>query len=429
MRPTCPSRSDRLESAPRPVSPSSGSARIPQLDGIRGLAILMILLWHCLAGYLDLSRQWSLWVLRVLNLAWTGVDLFFVLSGFLIGGIMLDYGRARNFLPVFYLRRALRIVPIYYLLLLSFVLARWAGLPERYPELSRFFAPGPPLAAYFGFLQNFFFAAAGHGGPEWLSVTWSLAVEEQFYLCLPFVIFLVPRRRLAGVLIGLVLATPLLRIMLFDLPPRPGYADYLLMPARADSLLLGVLGAWLVRQPHLRSWLEQHRPAVYGALGLLAAGVLALHQAYISYIALAMMAGGYTWIALFYWGLILTAVTEHRGPVAWLTRLRPLRDLGRISYCVYLIHLVVPPLAHAVLLRQAPALRTWTDAAVTAGAVAATLGLAALSWRFFESRLVAWGHSFQYRFDPTTQPDRAGQPAPTWASAPTSTSDPKGTAT
>lgn len=94
------------------MSTSSGSSRIPQLDGIRGLAILMILLWHCLAGYLDLSRGWSLGVLRVLNLAWTGVDLFFVLSGFLIGGIMLDYGRASNFLPVFYLRRALRIVPI-----------------------------------------------------------------------------------------------------------------------------------------------------------------------------------------------------------------------------------------------------------------------------------------------------------------------------
>lgn len=137
------------------------------------------------------------------------------------------------------------------------MLARWAGLPERYPELSKFFGPGPPLAAYFAFVQNFFFAAAGHGGPEWLSVTWSLAVEEQFYLCSPFVIFLVPRRRLG-----------------------------------------------------------------------------------------------------------------------------------------------------AVLLRQAPVLRTWTDAAVTAGAVAVTLGLAALSWHFFESRLVAWGHSFQYRLD------RPAQPAP-----------------
>lgn len=409
------------------MSTSSGSLRIPQLDGIRGLAILLILLWHCLAGYLDLSREWSLWVLRVLNLAWTGVDLFFVLSGFLIGGIMLDYGRASNFLPVFYLRRALRIVPIYYVVLLSFVLARWAGLPERHPELSKFFAAGPPLAAYFAFVQNFFFAAIGHGGPEWLSVTWSLAVEEQFYLCLPFVMFLVPRRRLGAVLVGLVLATPLLRIMLFDVPPRPGYADYLLMPARADALLLGVLGAWLVRQPHYRRWLEQHRPAVYLALGLLAAGVLALHQAYISYIDFAMMAGGYTWIALFYFGLILAAVTEQRGPVAWFTRWAALRYLGRISYCVYLIHLVVPALAHALLLRQAPVLRTWTDAAVTAGAVAVTLGLAALSWHFFESRLVAWGHSFQYLLDRPVQPAPAEPPAagPVPASQPASDPAPK----
>jgi len=396
------------------VKTEPSGQRIPQLDGIRGLAILMVLLWHCLAGYLDLNREWSLWVLRVLNLAWTGVDLFFVLSGFLIGGIMLDYGRASNFLPVFYLRRALRIVPIYYLLLLSFMVARWAGLPERYPELGKFFSPGPPLVAYFAFVQNFFFAAAGQGGPEWLSVTWSLAVEEQFYLCLPVVIFLVPRARLGLVLASLVLATPLLRIMLFDLPPRPGYADYLLMPARADALLLGVLGAWLMRQPAIRTWLEQHRAVVYGLLGLLAAGMVVLHQAYVGYIAFSMMAGGYTWIALFYFWLILTAVTEQRGPVAFLTRRSSLRYLGRISYCVYLIHLVVPPLAHAVLLRQAPVLRSWTDAAVTVAAVAVTLGLADVSWRFFESRLVAWGHSFRYHFD---QPTSSG-PAPQTSNTP-----------
>jgi peptidoglycan/LPS O-acetylase OafA/YrhL len=361
------------------------------------VAILLVLLWHCVAGLLDQELTWARPVYRALNLTWTGVDLFFVLSGFLIGGIMMDHGAARNFLQVFYLRRTLRIFPIYYLLLLSFLVAHGLGLANRWPGLAEYFAAGPPWWAYVTFTQNFVLAFQGVGGPAWLSVTWSLAVEEQFYLCLPLVLFLTPRRHLAMVLGGLALAAPVLRILLHDLPPLPGYAAYLLMPARADALLLGVLGAWLIRQDLIRRWLETHRGLLYAVLAVFGLGVVALHQGGFGFLDFAMIAFGYAWMAGFYLAVVLIAATETRGPLAFVLQRPGLRYLGRISYCVYLIHRIVLALAHAILLKQAPVLRTWPDAWVTLAAVAVTVGLASLSWHCLESRLVELGHGFKYR--------------------------------
>ena len=91
------------------------------------------------------------------------------------------------------------------------------------------------------------------------------------------------------------------------------------------------------------------------------------------------------------------AATETRGPLAFVLQRPGLRYLGRISYCVYLIHRIVLALAHAILLKQAPVLRTWPDAWVTLAAVAVTVGLASLSWHCLESRLVELGHGFKYR--------------------------------
>jgi len=164
--------------------------------------------WHCIAPRLDLSLDWSLQLMKGMNLAWTGVDLFFVLSGFLIGGILLDQGRANNFFQVFYVRRALRILPPYFLLLLSYLVTKMWLAPTKPSEAAGLLVPSPPLWIYGTFLQNFYFAGTGASGTPWLSATWSLAVEEQFYLCLPFLIFLVPSARLGPVLVGLIVPVP-----------------------------------------------------------------------------------------------------------------------------------------------------------------------------------------------------------------------------
>ncbi len=370
--------------------------RVPELDGLRGLAVLAVLIWHCVGGALDLDQAWARWILNALNLTWTGVDLFFVLSGFLIGGIMLDHCNASNFFKVFYARRTLRIFPIYYVVVLTYVLALGGGLARHHPVIQPLLEPQAPLWSYFTFTQNFLFAHSGNGGAPWLRVTWSLAVEEQFYLCLPFVIFMVPRKRLGQVLAGLILSVPLLRVGLYDLPPRPGFAGYLLMPARADALLLGTLAAWLGRHEPTRGWLSANVRLLRAALAVLFLGTVALHQWRIDYISLGMLTWGYTWIAVFYCCLMLVAIHEKEGLVTWVTRNKALRYLGRISYGVYLLHQIVHGLAHGLILNQAPILRTWTDASVTGLAIAATLALAALSWHWFEQPLVELGHRLKY---------------------------------
>jgi peptidoglycan/LPS O-acetylase OafA/YrhL len=250
--------------------------------------------------------------------------------------------------------------------------------------------------SYVTFTQNFVFAYTGLGGPPWLQVTWSLAVEEQFYLCLPFLIFLVPNARLGPVLIGLIVAVPVVRMFFYDFPPHPGYADYLLMPTRADALLLGVLAAWVVRREGTRHWLQTHVRILYLMLACLFLGVAVLHQVCGGYISFGMMAIGYTWLAAFYCCLILLAVHEKRGLVTWVTRNRVLRYLGTISYGVYLLHQIIHGLAHGLLLHQSPALKTVTDGLVTALAIALTLLAASFSWYFFEKPLVEYGHSFKY---------------------------------
>src|SRR5262249_49705078 len=153
---------------------------------VRGLAILLVLSWHYFAPLLQ-ARESP--VAAAFALAWTGVDCFFVLSGYLLGGILLDRRESANFYSAFYGRRVFRIVPMYAVLLATFAATH-----------------ADSLLPYVTFTQNFVSAATNSWGPQWMAVTWSLAVEEQFYLVLPLLIQLVPPRRLPRVLLALIFA-------------------------------------------------------------------------------------------------------------------------------------------------------------------------------------------------------------------------------
>ena len=159
-------------------------SRIEELDGIRGIAILMVLIWHLIGTRLFwVKEEHILFPLKEwLKVGRTGVDLFFVLSGFLIGGIILDNYRKSNFLKVFWIRRCCRILPVLYLTVFAYFVSFNLLDHKTYPAL---FSPTLPIWSYLTFTQNIFMAIEKHLGAKFLSVTWSLAIEEQFYIVAP----------------------------------------------------------------------------------------------------------------------------------------------------------------------------------------------------------------------------------------------------
>ncbi|HEX3770832.1 MAG TPA: acyltransferase, partial [Polyangiaceae bacterium] len=195
-----------------PGSPSRSPSRIPEVDGLRGLAIVLVMLWHYVAIVVEPPRHSvAAYAVSSLRLAWSGVDLFFVLSGFLIGGILIDERTSPRYLANFYRRRFFRIVPLYALVCGLFWAAVLLGGAKRYGVAGHWLFGDPlPWYSFPLFVQNAFIAIRGTFDPMPTGVTWSLAIEEQFYLTLPLLVRHLSRRRLVQVLATAALAAPVL---------------------------------------------------------------------------------------------------------------------------------------------------------------------------------------------------------------------------
>ena len=366
----------------------SRSPRYPELDGLRGIAILMVVAYHYnLAPFLS------------------GVDLFFVLSGFLLGGILLDKEETPNYFKAFYARRFCRILPLYFLCLLVFLILLPVTLGWLSGDSFEMLLGDPlPLWSYFTFTHNFAMTQLGGWGTLWLGHTWSLAVEEQFYLVLPFLIWFVSRERLPYLLVGLILAAPLLRALLDYVHLHGDLAFCVLMPCNADSLLLGVLCAYVIRDERFLNLLRTYTRVLYRVLAVLAAGVALMvllgSQAQTTHVLFVLASYGYTtWIALLYSCIVLIAVTEKRGLVTLVTRIRPLGALAVVAFGMFLLHMPIlfffQMLTTVGLLPQAG-----SHYIIPLGAFVLTLMLASISWIFFERRIVRWGRSFKYGVPP-----------------------------
>jgi peptidoglycan/LPS O-acetylase OafA/YrhL len=372
------------------------SGRIPELDGIRGLAILLVILCHYV-GNPD-HAPLGFWVHRFLlafTVGWSGVDLFFVLSGFLIGGILLDARNSPHYFRAFYMRRVFRILPIYYLWTLLFAATTIAALvffPGRLGVTSGDLLRVPVQLL---FLQNIFIGMP-HFTWTWFVVTWSLAIEEQFYLLAPPLIRFLSLRRLVVALAATIVLAPVLRFMLFRYWAPGTYLCAYLMPCRADSLSCGILLAVAWRDGRFREFLRGHASLLHRALLVLFLGVGGLLWWLVHPINVVTVTIGYTWLAFFYSALMLTVVSQSRGLLTALMRWRFLGWLGGISYCVYLLHDAFNFFAHGLVFHSEPRLYTLSHLAVSVVALLATLGVASLSWRFFEKPLLRRGHAYSY---------------------------------
>jgi peptidoglycan/LPS O-acetylase OafA/YrhL len=320
------------------------------------------------------------------SLGWTGVDLFFVMSGFLIGGIILDSKESSNFFSVFYLRRALRIVPLYYILLAAgtggILLGFDLGTIRR-------------MLVQFAFLQNFAIATGGDLGPSWLGPTWSLAVEEHFYLSLPLLVVLVPRQNLRLVLVLLIIASLLLRIAVFSIGfQNPWAIAYFATPCRMDELLVGVLAAEFIRRPHSRDTLDGNALVLCFAMLVCASifiGIIFYERPTRSVVLTNTI--GLWAVSGFYLTVLLLSISRKGGPISRSARLGALRWFGIRAYAIYLFHLPAMELV-AFLSRSADvSLPILADRSL---AFAMTCALAAMSWMLIESPLIEFSHRFRY---------------------------------
>jgi peptidoglycan/LPS O-acetylase OafA/YrhL len=371
-------------------TPAVVTGRICELDGVRGFAILMVLTWHYVQGQIphDSGTVFTV-VKQALGSTWSGVDLFFVLSGFLIAGILMDNKGRDHYFRTFYIRRACRIFPLYYLNLALFTVLAAMALYQAAPLARLLQVTAVPEWSYWVFAQNIFMGEYNSFGPEWLSVTWSLAIEEQFYLLLPLIVFIVPVPRLPYVFLFFIMTAVFLRAT------QPGFSAYINMPWRADSLMAGALLAYLVRTPGFINPVTTRygRRAVYGVFGVLLLGALLTNVSTQRPFHLTIT---YLWLAVMYAALILILLINREGWLAALFRNRMLMWLGNISYAVYLIHQTVSLFLHGLLRGSAPVVTVWQGAMVTVLALVVTLALARLSYTVMERRFIRLGHRFRY---------------------------------
>jgi peptidoglycan/LPS O-acetylase OafA/YrhL len=286
------------------IVPHSVTSHIPELDGIRGIAILLVLIGHG-------------WYHRFTLLAVSGVDLFFVLSGFLITRILIGSISKPHYFSNFYIRRAFRIWPLYFVILCITYLTHIFSFSRQEFPAYRFVL----------YIQNFWSLA---GTPPILAATWSLAIEEQFYLVWPVIVWLcsVPRR-VGWISVILIVAMPASRV-LYHLH---GLDPYMLTFGRLDGLAAGAGLAVLTI-----GWsFDRDRKLKLIAVCLIVA-ILLLP---LSHFALLRKAFKDTSMNLF-WLVLLAFSFYWRGSSATrILRSAPLRFFGKISYCAYLVHMAL----------------------------------------------------------------------------------------
>ena len=317
------------------------------------------------------------------QLGWAGVELFFVISGFLITGILLDLKDDPRYFQIFYTRRALRILPVYYVVIVvSLLLAFGVGLQVAWVD----------IPFYLVYVQNYFpqIPSLFSGGIPLTGHTWTLAVEEQFYWLWPLVVLVCSPKALRLVVIGCIVAAPLARVLLLGLTNNP-YVVVATLPAQIDALGVGAALALVQRMGAPAAIIR--RAATIAVI----AGSTALVVLVIAGGGLETFAVSRTWASAPVNALLLSAfVAVFGGVVAFTVFGRtparalewpPLVHLGRISYGIYIYN----PLAMfvgATLLAVAQPIIPASPALQAAFGPALTYVFALASWRYLETPIL-----------------------------------------
>lgn len=389
------------------TSSASGDSRhhITSLDGVRGVAISLVLMVHLLWANSQTGSKFVAFAGQIRASGWVGVDLFFALSGFLITGILFDTLHSSHYFRNFYSRRILRIFPLYYgVLLILFVAMHPAS-----------FGQARPFYYLFGYLQN---------TPLWWNIgnpnltkgltdhLWSLAVEEQFYLVWPVLIFFIrDRRKLLWTAAMLAAVAPITRAFLLAHGAPFGHT-YTLTFCRADSLLSGAWLALMIRG-NLRPVVLRFAAPVFVA-------------SFLGCIAIAWKGGTFDWeqsrsINLYGYSVIAIASTaviamslRSESFVAKAMNISILRFLGKYSYGIYILHhivgfgvdLTIAPFMHAHI--QSKLVYHLLSMIVV---LAITLPLAWFSYNFYEKPFLKLKRYFSYSNHQVASTELASEPS------------------
>lgn len=315
---------ERAAAVPRPHQ------HMPSLDGLRGVAIILVVVYHFLASvHAEFTINQT--VARWSELGWSGVDLFFVLSGFLITGILYDAKNTPRFFRNFYARRALRIFPLYYTAL-AIVIAMT-------PLLAHMKLLGTANPGWISiYATNFVISAKGVGSFGIMDHFWSLAVEEHFYFVWPAIVFFLSRGRLMVVAACACVIAPCLRYAAWNGGPELPVGAYMLTPMRMDSLAAGAFIALLVRGPKGMGGLVKPAMIVAGtALTLFLAMVLMRHTKSSMDPWIGIFGLSFLW--MFYGATLILALNW--TPLKALMSLPVLRWFGKYSYGMYVWHPII----------------------------------------------------------------------------------------
>lgn len=314
--------------------------RVPALDGLRGLAVLCVMLFHFgTASGLQADSYATKKLIGLFCNLWSGVDIFFALSGFLITGILLREKTEPGYFARFYMRRTLRIFPLYYAaLIVIFVLLPALHLPALdNPGVHRVQDAQVWMWAY---SQDFAITYFNHDffdpDPLWVGHFWSLGVEEHFYLVWPLIVYFCTRRGLLLTSGLLIVAAPVVRFTMthYDMDPAAVYTFTL---SRVDQFAIGGLLALFVqeREPvQLRRWA---RWAAGAAVMYLVVCVIELKQPfYWSYPE--ALGFGLGFLALGSSALIVFAISPQPSAIKVGLEFDWLRFFGKYSYGAYVLH-------------------------------------------------------------------------------------------
>ena len=373
------------------------SGHMLPLDGLRGIAILMVMVFHLAGEFQRMTGLQPGW-LRPLRAGWIGVDLFFVLSGFLITGILLKSKNAPGYFRNFYARRILRICPLYFAFLLILFGPLYWLVPERIYKLQDAYTK---QGWWWLYGSNILASRLGDWTCPSLDHFWSLAVEEHFYLAWPLLVYFLGKRHFLFACCACVVFAALFRI--YEIHQHQPLAGYTLTPCRIDSLAMGALLAAVLRSGDgWHTMVLGFKIALIASLALLVV-FCGFHRGFGPTTPM-VQAFGHTLLGIAFVATIFFAVgSPAPSLVSTVLSHATLRFFGKYAYALYVFHPVLEPIR-----RKTFSMIGLQGMAGFLGyslvGILSTLVFALVSWHLLEKRCIGLKRFFEV--SPVTETGR-----------------------